>query len=152
MNARHAILGMLVAVSSAAGACDGLVASGGWIRQPPPGAPHAAGYLVLTNAGERHITIEGVASPDFEAAMLHETRYRDGRAEMRHVHGLELAPGERVEARPGGLHVMLMRPRVELATDVLIELDVTCATGAPLAAWLSVRRTPPPSPAAATEE
>ncbi len=47
---------------------------------------------------------------------------------------------------------MLMRPRVELATDVLIELDVTCATGAPLAAWLSVRRTPPPSPAAATEE
>ncbi len=152
MRARHTVLGMLLVASAAAGACEGLVASDGWIRQPPPGSPHAAGYLVLTNAGKRAITIERVASPDFEAAMLHETRYSDGRAQMRHVHSLELAPGERVEARPGGLHVMLMRPRIALTADALIELDITCAAGAPVAAWLSVRRSPPPSSAPDTED
>jgi len=152
MKSRFILLGVLVAVSTAASACEGLVARDGWIRQPPPGSPHAAGYLVLTNEGEQEITIESVASPDFEAAMLHETRYSDGRAQMRHVHRLELAPGERVEARPGGLHVMLMRPRAELVTDGVIELDISCATGTPLAAWLSVRRTAPPSPAATSHE
>lgn len=152
MSVRRIVLGVLLAMSTTTDACEGLIALDGWIRQPPPGSPHAAGYLILHNEGDRTITIESVASPDFEAAMLHETRYSDGRAQMRHVHSLELAPGERVEARPGGLHVMLMRPRVELATDALIELNITCATGAPLAAWLGVRRTAPPATATTTDE
>jgi len=152
MSPRRIVLGVLLAMSAAADACEGLVARDGWIRQPPPGSSHAAGYLSLHNEGEQTITIESVASPDFETAMLHETRYSDGRAQMRHVHSLELAPGKRIEARPGGLHVMLMHPRVELATDALVELDITCAAGTPLAAWLSVRRTAPPATATTTGE
>ncbi|MEQ8232922.1 MAG: copper chaperone PCu(A)C [Gammaproteobacteria bacterium] len=148
MNKLPALAAALAALLPCASldACEGLVASSGWIRQPPPGMSHAAGYLTLSNEGQHAVVIDGVSSPDFASAMLHETRYNDGRAQMRHVHTLEIAPGEHVEARPGGLHLMLMQPRVELASDVLVEVDIACSTGEPLATWLVVRRTPP-SPA-----
>ncbi|MEQ8663068.1 MAG: copper chaperone PCu(A)C [Gammaproteobacteria bacterium] len=149
MNALRLLVPTALAAlcGSAAQACDGLVASAGWIRQPPPNASHAAGYVTLANEGPQAVVLSGVSSPDFEGAMLHETRYSDGRAQMRHVDTLTIAPGERMQARPGGLHVMLVRPRVTLAADALVEVDFLCATGAPLATWLVVRRDAP-APAA----
>lgn len=40
--------------------------------------------------------------------MLHESKMEDGMMRMRHVHMLEIPPGERKVFAPGGLHVMLM--------------------------------------------
>jgi copper(I)-binding protein len=141
---RAALVAALFAARAAA-ACDGLHADGGWLRQPPPGAVSAAGYLVLVNDGDEAVTIQRVSSPAFAGAMMHETRYVEGRAEMRHVGEIVVAPGERVEARPGGLHLMLNKPLEPLTLGDMIEVRFDCARGAPLVTWLPVQRSAPGS-------
>ncbi|MGE0483333.1 MAG: copper chaperone PCu(A)C [Gammaproteobacteria bacterium] len=126
-------------------ACDGLRADGGWLRQPPPGAGSAAGYVLLMNAGDRPMTVRGVSSPAFARGMIHETRYSEGRAEMRHLHEIVIAPGAQIEARPGGMHLMLSEPKQPLALGDMIEIHFDCASGDPLITWLPVRRTAPDS-------
>jgi len=113
MNAalyRVTLLWSLLA-SAAAGACDGLVVTDAWIREPPPGAGAVAAYMTLSNAGNAPLVIDAFSSPAFAHGMLHETRQEDGRVRMRHVASLPLAPGERVALAPGALHGMLMQPR-----------------------------------------
>lgn len=126
-------------------ACTGLHAAGAWLRQPPPGSELAAAYFTLINAGSEPHIVTAVSSPDFAYAMLHETRYVEGRTEMRHLEAIEIAPGARWQAAPGGAHVMLGEPRHALALDMQVELSLSCREGAPLSLSLPVRRAPPPA-------
>ena len=138
-----ATLDAILLAAGPAAACDHLRAERGWLRQPPPGSDSAAAYLVLHNDGSEALTVRGVSSPAFARAMMHETRYVEGRAEMRHLHAVEIAPGGRFEARPGGAHLMLVEPRQTLALDDMVELRFECAQGDPLVTWVPVRRSAP---------
>lgn len=139
---RGALLVCIVALPSpGAFACAGVVVSAAWVRTPPPGASMAAAYLELDNRGRTPARIVGVESPDFESAMLHETRYVEGAARMRHVEAIELAPGAHFSAAPGGTHVMLMGARGQLESGTVVHLRLMCAGAAALdfAATVSAR-------------
>lgn len=136
-------LGMLVVCAGPATACGGLEAGNAWVRQPPPGHEYAAGYVSLVNPGGEPVTITGVASPQFGHAMLHETRYEDGQARMRHLHAVEISAGERFEARPGGNHLMLGTPVEALAEGDVVTLVFECAGGGRLEVEAPVRRRAP---------
>lgn len=125
-------------------ACDGLVVEHAWLRQPPPGSTVAAAYFEARNDGTQALTIQTVGSPAFKAAMLHATRVVDGRAEMRPQGAIELAPGARFSAAPGGAHVMLFEPQQPLAEGATLTLELRCRHGAPLTVALPVRRDAPP--------
>lgn len=139
---RGALLACIVALPGpGALACAGVVVSAAWVRTPPPGASMAAAYFTVANRGLAPARIVGVESPDFDQAMLHETRYVEGAARMRHVEAIELAPGAQFSAAPGGTHVMLMGARGELESGTVVHLRLLCsgATALDFAAHVSAR-------------
>jgi len=87
-----------------------------------------AGYLTITNHTDRQVRLIGASGADFDRVMIHETRISDGRARMTHRRdGIGIAPGERVELAPGGLHLMLMGAQkafnVGDSTLIVLEFD-----------------------------
>lgn len=88
-----------------------LVADDVRITAPRPGTSMSAGYLSLSNPGGGDVEITRVTSPQFEAVELHRTVLEDGIARMRAEPAIVVAAGATVRFAPGGLHLMLMRPR-----------------------------------------
>lgn len=81
-----------------------------WTRATAPGAPVAGGFMKLTNTGKDADTL---LSGDFVAAgrvEIHEMALVDGVMKMRALPaGITVKPGETVELKPGGYHVMFMQ-------------------------------------------
>ncbi len=82
-----------------------------WVRETPPNAPVAAGYLSIRNQGTADDRLVKVASTAAERVEIHEIRHEDGVARMREMtSGLPLPAGSTVELKPGGYHLMLIGP------------------------------------------
>lgn len=80
-----------------------------WSRATPGGAGVGAGYLKITNTGNERDRLVGGSAAVAERFELHQTVVSDGVARMRTLEdGLEIRPGETVELRPGGVHIMLV--------------------------------------------
>ena len=67
----------------------------------------AGGYMSITNTGDTSDLLIGVRS-DVPRTMIHESREDDGVMRMIHLDAVEIAAGETVSFKPGGLHVMFM--------------------------------------------
>ena len=82
-----------------------------WSRKAPPSAPVAGGYVSITNNGTEPDRLVGGSSPVAERIEMHVSTLEDGVARMRPaVDGIEIAPGETVELKPGGTHIMFIKP------------------------------------------
>jgi periplasmic copper chaperone A len=80
-----------------------------WIRATPGGAKIAGGYMKITNAGKETDRLTGGTLPVAGRFEVHEMSMDGGVMKMRHLSkGLEIKPGETVELKPGGFHVMFM--------------------------------------------
>lgn len=79
-----------------------------WARASVGTTRPGVAYLTLENTGAAPIVLTGVETPVATRPELHESVVEDGRAEMRRVKELRIAPGESVTLAPGGLHVMLI--------------------------------------------
>lgn len=106
-----------------------LAATAAWIRTPPPGGPVMAGYVTLSNAGKREVRFAKVESASFGAIEIHEMRELDGLMRMRPVPEIVVQPGDTVALKPGGLHLMLFRPGVELVEGTKVELSLVLESG-----------------------
>lgn len=86
-----------------------------YTRTTPPSAPVAGGFMKITNNGKESDTIIG-GSVDFsEAFEIHEMPMIDGVMHMRQLEGgLEIPPGETVELKPGGFHVMFIKLKEQM--------------------------------------
>lgn len=86
-----------------------------WLRQPPPSAQVAGGYLRIDNPGaepDRLVAVETDAAARVE---IHEMEEVDGMMRMREIDGgLEVPAAGQVALEPGGYHLMLMEPRADL--------------------------------------
>jgi copper(I)-binding protein len=81
------------------------------IREAPPGAAVAAGYLLVENRGEADDRLLGASSPVAEAVEIHEMAMEGDVMRMRPLaEGLEIPAGEAVSLEPGGVHLMLLSP------------------------------------------
>jgi len=80
-----------------------------WTRATPKGAGVGGGYMKITNTGaapERLVSGSADVSSRFE---LHEMSMDNGVMKMRPVvKGIEIKPGETIELKPGGYHVMFL--------------------------------------------
>jgi copper(I)-binding protein len=84
-----------------------VVASDAWARATVPGATTGAGYLVLTNTGDKPRKLLRITSTMCDTVTLHLSSIdSQGVAHMWPVAKLEIAPGEVVRFAPNGLHVM----------------------------------------------
>lgn len=117
---------------------------GGWVRRPPPGAPAAAGYLVIANPGPGPDRLVSVSSPDAARVELHRMDMAGGVMRMRPVEGgLELPAAGRIALAPGGTHLMLIGPKRALRTGDRVTVDLDFARAGRARARLPVRATPP---------
>jgi copper(I)-binding protein len=80
-----------------------------WTRATPGGAKIAGGYLKITNNGITADRFVGAKSDATGHVEIHEMSMSDGVMKMRPLpNGLEIKPGETVELKSGGYHLMFM--------------------------------------------
>ena len=133
---------LVLSFAAAAAGAQSLTAEHGWIRSAPPGAPVLAGYVRLSNPGETPLRVVEARSSAFEAIEIHETIEQDGVARMRPVGEIVILPGASVNLEPGGLHLMLMRPRRKLMLGDSVVVDLITDDGEALPLVLGVRSMP----------
>jgi len=81
-----------------------------WARATPPVTQVAGGYVTIVNSGSQADRLLTVTSPIAERIEVHESTIVDGVARMRPVSDMVIAPGQTVVLKPGGLHLMLLKP------------------------------------------
>lgn len=128
----------------AAGTCDALLITGAWVREAPPGAGAAAGYLTVFNSGAGPVTIIGATSPGFARVVMHRTEQIGGIARMRPLETLRVAAGGEVVFQPGGNHLMLIAPRAAFVEGDEVRLKLQCHNGESRSFSAPVRGEAPP--------
>lgn len=80
-----------------------------WTRATPGGAKVAGGYLKVTNNGTVADKLVSGTADIAGRVEIHEMAMNNGVMQMRPLNdGLELKPGQTVELKPGGYHVMFL--------------------------------------------
>ncbi len=77
-------------------------------RPTPPVAKNGAVFLEITDQNGEGDTLLSVASPNAARSEIHLTTVVDNVARMAKQEKVDVAPGETVSFKPGGLHIMLM--------------------------------------------
>ena len=78
-----------------------------WAMATPNGAKVGAGYMKITNEGKQPDRLISLSSPAAKKVTLHATIQEGNVMKMRALdNGLEIKPGETVELKPEGIHLM----------------------------------------------
>ncbi len=86
-----------------------LVIEAPWARATPGGAKVAGGYVKITNTGKEPDRLIGGSLPIAAEVEVHEMAMSNNVMRMRRLaDGLEIKPGQTVELKPGGYHLMFM--------------------------------------------
>ena len=88
-------------------ACAVVLAACG--KETPKGADTAAGYITITNTGTEPDRLTGGSTPIADHFEIHEMSTSGGVMRMRELaDGVEIKPGETVELKPNGMHIMMV--------------------------------------------
>jgi copper(I)-binding protein len=89
-----------------------------WSRATPSTAPSAGGFLTLTNKGDAPDRLVAIESPAAKQTEIHEMKMDGAVMRMRQLeNGVVLPPGQTVELKPGGYHVMFMGLKAPFVKD-----------------------------------
>jgi periplasmic copper chaperone A len=69
---------------------------------------NGAAFVTVFNGGAAPDRLVGVASPVAPDVMLHRSFEEGGMMKMEHVLAVPIDAGQRVEMKPGGMHIMLV--------------------------------------------
>jgi periplasmic copper chaperone A len=94
-----------------------IVVSSLWSRATPNGAKVGAGYMVIENRGNVADRLVGGSVEAAARFEIHDTVVEQGVMRMRQLPGLELPPGEAVEVKPGGRHIMFVDLEYPLSAE-----------------------------------
>ena len=115
----------------------------GWIRMLPGGMPMQAGFARIDNRCPMPVTIVSASSPAYASVELHESKVVDGVNRMRAVPELRIAPQGAALLQPGGLHLMLMKPKATLKPGSRVAIEFTLQDGRTLLGEFEVRKPAP---------
>ena len=80
-----------------------------WTRPTATAGGIGAGYAKITNKGSEPDVLLGGSSDAAERVEVHQTSIDDkGVASMKKLDAVEIKPGESIELKPGGMHLMLI--------------------------------------------
>lgn len=79
-----------------------------WARALPEVTKIGAVYLVIMNQGNETDRVMGGSTPVAAKTEIHNNIHKDGVMKMEKQDFVEIPAGNKVEFKPGGLHVMLM--------------------------------------------
>ena len=100
-----------------------------WVRESDAKAKVNAGYMTLVNVDAEDVTLVNVESEAFEKIEVHEMAMVDGFMEMREITDLVIPSKGQVQFEPGGMHLMLKKPRRHLTTGQKVDLALTFKSG-----------------------
>lgn len=106
---------------------DGLEAHDSWVREAPPNAQVMAAYLTLHNHSPKTRTLISLSSPSFQRVEMHRTEQHDGMTKMLAVSRVMLNRNGSVSFQPGGMHLMLIKPKKRYVTGDTISLTLIFA-------------------------
>lgn len=96
----------------------------GWARPGKTGMMTAA-YFTISNGTSRADTLIGVSTDVTKNAQIHKSyETEDGLMGMEHQPFVPVSSGTHVEFKPGGLHIMIIQPTMDLneGDSLLLEL------------------------------
>ncbi|MGU3539433.1 copper chaperone PCu(A)C [Methylobacterium sp. A54F] len=97
-----------------------------WLRATPNGATVAGGYVRITNTGSQPDRLTGAAIPAAEKSSVHTMSMDNGVMKMAPLDGgLPIKPGETVELKPGGLHLMFEALKASLKAGDVVKGSLT---------------------------
>ena len=85
--------------------------------------------LTIQNGTDKALQIRSLTSPVAKKTELHTTEMNNGMMKMRRVDNLTINPGDEVELKPGGYHVMLMGLKKPIATNSKVPVTITFSNG-----------------------
>lgn len=92
-------------------------------RATSPGQAVGGGFLTLNNGGAADKLVSA-ATPAATSVELHTMRMEGDVMRMRQLDAIELAAGQTVELKPGGLHLMLMGLKAPLKAGDMVPLTL----------------------------
>lgn len=111
---------------AAAAVAEGVRVSDAWIRETPPTAAVAGGYVTLSATSSD--TLVAVETDAAEAVEIHEMSHSGGMMRMRELtDGIDLPPGADVTLAPGGNHLMFINPVEPMRAGQTIEATLQFA-------------------------
>lgn len=97
-----------------------------WARATPKGASVGGAYFTLTNTGTTSDRLVGGSSDAAQRVEIHEMSMDNGVMKMRELpKGLEIEPGQTVDFKPGGYHVMLIGLKKPLTQGEEVKATLT---------------------------
>ncbi|WP_407522193.1 DUF1775 domain-containing protein [Methylobacterium oryzisoli] len=97
-----------------------------WMRATPGGAKVAGGYLRITNGGSAPDRLVSAAIPLAGRGEVHEMSNTGGVMRMAPLEaGLTIKPGETVELKPGGYHLMFLDLKEPVKAGATVEGTLT---------------------------
>jgi copper(I)-binding protein len=122
-----------------------------WARATPGGAKVGGGYVTIVNHGTEPDRLVGATVPDrSDRVDVHEMAMKDGIMTMRPLpDGLEIRPGETVELKPGGYHLMLQDLKAPLKEGDKVDATLTFQKAGAVKVYFTVAPIGAPAPAGA---
>lgn len=103
-----------------------LVVSSPWVRATAPNAPAAGGFLVIENKGDAPDRLTSISTPAAGEVQIHEMSMNQDVMRMRELtDGLEIPAGATVKLKPGGYHLMLIKPAAPLVAGQKVRMRLS---------------------------
>lgn len=130
-----AATGMLVAQPASTRA-EELKVESAWARASA--GRNGAAFVTVSNAGgapDRLVAVTSSVAPD---VMVHRSFEENGTMKMEHVAAIPIDAGQRIEMKPGGLHIMLVNLMQPLKKGDQFPLSLTFERGGTKEATVTV--------------
>lgn len=98
-------------------------------RATHPGMSSSAAYMDIENHGKKAVHLVSVKSPVAKKTELHTTLMKDGVMKMQEVENLNVPAGDKVQLKPGGMHVMLMGLNEQIKEGDMVPVFLTFSNG-----------------------
>lgn len=104
---------------------DQVIVEGAWARASIGTSRPSAAYLTILNEGDKADVLTGLKTSVSEVAEVHEMTIANGVARMGPAGTVEIPGRNKVELKPGGLHIMLMKLHQPLREGTFFSLTLT---------------------------
>ncbi|MCV6609551.1 MAG: copper chaperone PCu(A)C [Amphritea sp.] len=123
------LITLLTALTLSCTAMADVQVSDAYARAVPPGQPNSAAFLTLKNTSDEKVALQSASSPAAKVVELHTHSHADGVMKMRKISQITLSGNEKVELKPGGLHIMMIGLNQNLMTGETISLTLDFSDG-----------------------
>lgn len=110
-------------------ACAEISTQNAWIRSST--GPNGALFLEIENDSPQLETLVSATTHQDQCdhMELHTHKHEDGKMMMRQVSSIEVPAQDKVELKPGGLHIMLMGLKKPLQDGQMVPVSLTFESG-----------------------